>query len=190
MLLEEEEGLVLLEVSAVLERITYDALYQTLLGGSLQRQPLLLPQVVELSPAESSWIMAHQELLEKAGVEVELFGEETRGSVSQSLKVDAVPVIAAQVPVTTLMQQLVHDFQQEESKSSLKQGKQILAIEETLARSVSGMVAQAKKLPEGETAAVMLVRDLLRCSLPYSTPSGKPTMIQLSQTELRRKFSK
>ena len=190
LLLEEEEGLVLLEVSAALERITYDALYQTLVGGSLQRQPLLLPQVVELSPAESSWIMAHQEFLEKAGVEVELFGEETRGSVSQSLKVDAVPVIAAQVPVTTLLQQLVHDFQQEESKSSLKQGKQILAIEETLARSVSGMVAQAKKLPEGETAAVMLVRDLLRCSLPYSTPSGKPTMIQLSQTELRRKFSK
>ena len=190
LLLEEEEGLVLLEVSAALERITYDALYQTLVGGSLQRQPLLLPQVVELSPAESSWIMAHQEFLEKAGVEVELFGEETRGSVSQSLKVDAVPVIAAQVPVTTLLQQLVHDFQQEESKSSLKQGKQILAIEETLARSVSGMVAQAKKLPEGEMAAVMLVRDLLRCSLPYSTPSGKPTMIQLSQTELRRKFSK
>ncbi|MEI6416214.1 MAG: DNA mismatch repair endonuclease MutL [Verrucomicrobiota bacterium] len=190
LLLEEEEGLVLLEISGALERITYDALYQTLLGGALQRQPLLLPQVVELSPAESSWIMAHQELLEKAGVEVELFGEETRASVSQSLKVDAVPLIAAQVPVATLLQQLVHDFQQEESRSSLKEGKRVLAVEETLARSVSGMVAQAKKLPEGETAAVMLVRDLLRCSLPYSTPSGKPTMIQLSQTELRRKFSK
>ncbi|MCX6958084.1 MAG: DNA mismatch repair endonuclease MutL [Verrucomicrobiae bacterium] len=190
LLLEEEEGLVLLEISGALERITYDALYQTLLRGALQRQPLLLPQVVELSPAESSWIMAHQELLEKAGVEVELFGEETRASVSQSLKVDAVPVIAAQVPVATLLQQLVHDFQQEESRSSLKEGKRVLAVEETLARSVSGMVAQAKKLPEGETAAVMLVRDLLRCSLPYSTPSGKPTMIQLSQTELRRKFSK
>ena len=190
LLLEEEEGLVLLEISRALERITYDALYQTLLGGALQRQPLLLPQVVELSPAESSWIMAHQELLEKAGVEVEVFGEETRGSVSQSLKIDAVPVIAAQVPIATLLQQLVHDFQQEESKSSLKEGKRILAIEETLARSVSGMVAQAKKLPEGEMAAVMLVQDLLRCSLPYSTPSGKPTMIQLSQTELRRKFNK
>ena len=188
LLLEEEEGLVLLEISGALERITYDALYHTLLGGALQRQALLLPQVIELSPAESSWIMAHQELLEKAGVEVELFGEETRGSGSQSLKVDAIPVIAAQVPVTTLLQQLVHDFQQEESKSSLKEEKRVLAVEETLARSVSGMVAQAKKLPEGETAAVMLVRDLLRCQLPYSTPSGKPTMIQLSQTELRRKF--
>lgn len=188
LLLEEEEGLVLLEVSGALERITYEGLYQTLLGGALQRQPLLLPQVIELSPAESSWIMAHQELLEKAGVEVGLFGEEKNGSGSQSLKVDAVPVIAAQVPVAVLLQQLVHDFQQEESKSSLKQGKRILAVEETLARSVSGMVAQAKKFPDGETAAVMLVRDLLRCSLPYSTPSGKPTMIQLSQTELRRKF--
>lgn len=190
LLLEEEEGLVLLEVSAALERITYEGLYQTLLGGALQRQPLLLPQVVELSPAESSWIMAHQELLAKAGVEVELFGEDKSGSGSQSLKVDAVPVIAAQVPVATLLQQLVHDFQQEESKSSLKEGKRLLAVEETLARSVSGMVAQAKKLPEGETAAVMLVRELLRCQLPYSTPSGKPTMIQLSQTELRRKFNK
>lgn len=64
----------------------------------------------------------------------------------------------------------------------------MLANEEILARSVSGMVAQAKKLPEGEMAAVMLVRDLLRCRLPYATPSGKPTMIQLSESELRRKF--
>lgn len=190
LLLEEEEGLVLLDIHGALERITYDALYQTLLGGALQRQQLLLPQVVECSPAEASWIMAHQELLEKAGVEVELFGEEKNGSSSQSLKVDAIPVIAAQVPVSTLLQQLIHDFQQEESKSFLKERKRVLAVEETLARSVSGMVAQAKKLPESKEAAVMLVSDLLHCSLPYSTPSGKPTMIQLSQSELRRKFNK
>ncbi|MBM3857054.1 MAG: DNA mismatch repair endonuclease MutL [Verrucomicrobia bacterium] len=188
LLLEEEEGLVLLEVSGALERITYESLIQKLLGGALQSQSLLLPQIIELSPAEASWIMAHQELLAKAGVEVELFGEEKRGV--SSLKIDAVPLIAAEIPVATLLQQLVHDFQQEESRSSLKKGKQLLSVEETLARSVSGMVAQAKKLPVGETAAVMLIRDLFRCQLPYSTPSGKPTMIQLSQTELRRKFNK
>ena len=117
---------------------------------------------------------------------MELFGEEKRGSVS--LKVDAVPSIAVEVPVATLLQQLVHDFQQEESKSFLKEEKRIHAVEETLARSVSGMVAQAQKWPEGEAAALMLMRDLFRCQLPYSTPTGKPTMIQLSQTELRRKF--
>lgn len=94
------------------------------------------------------------------------------------------------MPVSTLLQQLIHDFQQEESKSFLKERKRVLAVEETLARSVSGMVAQAKKLPESKEAAVMLVSDLLHCSLPYSTPSGKPTMIQLSQSELRRKFNK
>ena len=188
LLLEEEEGLVLLEISGALERITYDSLYQMLLAGALQRQSLLLPQMVELSPAEASWIMAHQELLEKAGVEVELFGEEQRGSIS--LKVDALPLIASEVPATTLLQQLVHDFQQEESKFSLRENKRIVAVEETLARSVSGMVAQAKKLPAGEQAARILLRDLFRCQLPYSTPSGKPTMIQLSQAELRRKFNK
>lgn len=186
LLLEEEEGLVLLEISAALERITYESLSQKLLGGALESQSLLLPQVVELSPAEASWIMAHQELLKKAGMEVELFGEEKRGS--SSIKVDAVPLIAADISPVILLQQLIHDFQQEESKSFLKESNRLVAVEKTLACSVSGMVAQSNKLPEGEAAALMLIRDLFRCQLPYSTPLGKPTMIQLSQTELQRKF--
>ncbi len=122
------------------------------------------------------------------GIEVELFGEGSSGAASHSLKIDVIPIIANEIPVAHLLHQLINDFQQEESKSSIMQEKKILIVEEALARSVSRMAAQAKKLPEGETAGTMLVSDLLRCELPYATPSGRPTMIQLSEVELQRKF--
>jgi hypothetical protein len=35
----------------------------------------------------------------------------------------------------------------------------------------------------------MLLKDLLDCTLPYSTPGGRPTMSQLSPGELARRFA-
>jgi DNA mismatch repair protein MutL len=37
---------------------------------------------------------------------------------------------------------------------------------------------------------VRLIQDLLRCELPYCCPHGRPTMIQISYTELERKFGR
>ena len=188
LLLEEDDGLVLLEMRAAFERITYDALLQSLHKGAVHGQRLLFPEIVEVSPAEAAWVMGHQEILKRAGFEIDEFGGSNHSHASYSLKVDAVPALLMEVSITQLLHQLIDDLQKEESKASTGSQKNIEMIQEKLARSVSCMAAAAKKLPPGEEAAVMLVRDLLRSPLPYATPAGRPTMIQLSAVELQRKF--
>lgn len=189
-ILEEGDGFVLLEVRAALERITYDALRRTLAKGMLERQKLLLPEIIEVSPAEEEWIMAHRDFLEQAGLEMEAFGEGAGAHASKSWKIDAVPLLLKEASPGELLHQLVAALQKEGSTHDAVAAKGNEKLEEALARSVSSMVAQRHKFPEDATSAVMLVRDLLRCELPYATPAGRPTMIQFSEVELQRKFSK
>jgi DNA mismatch repair protein MutL len=62
-------------------------------------------------------------------------------------------------------------------------------VREAVARSVSRLAA-AEKIPDDEARAGRLVGELLRCELPYASPSGRPTMIQFSFAELDRKFGR
>lgn len=182
LLLEEEEGLVLLEIRAALERLTYDGLLRSLEEGSSVSQRLLLPEMLELSPAEAAWVVAHQEMLKNAGFDIEEFGT-GHAAASKSFKVDALPSMLADLSVTELFHQLIDELKKEKSAE-----KNRTLMQEALARSVSHMAAAAKKLPPGEEPATRLMRDLLRSPLPYATPRGRPTMIQLSMVELQRKF--
>jgi DNA mismatch repair protein MutL len=59
---------------------------------------------------------------------------------------------------------------------------------EALAASVSRLAAAGARLPSGEESAALLLKDLLACDLPYATPKGRPTIVQMAMTELARRF--
>jgi DNA mismatch repair protein MutL len=177
LLFEDHESLMLIEIRAARERILYERYLARLTIGEMESQRLLLPEVLASSPADVAWIEAHAELLQKAGLSAESFGQ-------GSIKVDAVPADAADLPVMEVVIRLVDELRTQSDLSALDQG-----IRETLAASVSRLAAAGAKLPAGEESARMLLRDLLSCHLPYATPKGRPTMSQLSPGELARRFS-
>jgi DNA mismatch repair protein MutL len=186
--LEEGDGFTLVEVRAALERITYERLKGSLASGMLERQQLLLSEIIEVSASQCAWIMAHQAFLEKAGLEVEAFGQGATGHASKSIKIDTIPVLLKEVPVTQLVHELMSDIQSEEAKTKDPVLQGIRMSEEALARSISRMTAKAQKIAYDETTAMMLLGDLIKCEFPYATPSGRPTMLQFSEAEIERKF--
>ena len=69
------------------------------------------------------------------------------------------------------------------SSSALRLG------EDMIAKTVCRHAVKANdplRYPEVEK----LIRDLLNCELPYCCPHGRPTMIQISSTELEKKFGR
>ena len=166
----------LVEIRAARERILFERFVTQLRTGELESQRLLIPEILELSPADLAWIAAHEGVLRGAGLHAEAFGQ-------GSLKVDAVPAAASDLPVLMIVTRLVDELRTLHENPILEQRGR-----EALAGSVSRLAAAGARLPAGEEAARHLLHDLLACELPYVTPRGRPTIVQMAPGELQRKF--
>lgn len=176
LLFEEQESLMLVEIRAARERILYERFLARLGQGELESQSLLLPEILEVSPADLAWIDAHRSILHAAGLVAESFGQ-------GSLKVDAIPADASSLPVMEIVIRLVDELRTLADTPTLD-----LPGREALAASVSRLAAAGARVPPGEEGARRLLRELLNCELPYVTPKGRPTISQLSPGDLQRKF--
>ena len=177
LLFEEQESLMLLEIRAARERILYERFLARLGVGELESQSLLIPEILELSPADLAWIDAHRSILHAAGLIAESFGQ-------GSLKVDAIPADASSLPVMEIVIRLIDELRTLAETPTLD-----LPGREALAASVSRLAAAGARIPSGEEGGRMLLRELLACELPYVTPKGRPTMTQFSPGDLARRFS-
>ncbi len=175
LILEGNEGLVLLDQRAARERILFENLLRTMEQGPAPCQHLLAPIVCELPAREHSWAMEHLEDVRLAGFSIEPFG-------ATAMKIDGLPPGADGVEPGRLLHEVLSSLR---AIGKLPPGR---GVREALARSVSRIAAQITG--RGEDLGLRLVRELLRCELPYASPEGRPTMIQFSFSELERKFGR
>jgi DNA mismatch repair protein MutL len=176
LVLEGDEGLVLVDTRAAAERIHFETLMRQIDDGNAPCQRLLMPVVAELPVREHAWVVDHLSDLEAAGFLIEPFG-------GASLKIEGLPASAGDQEPERLLHEIASALR---AAGKLSRGR---TMREALARSVSRIAAEERFRGGGERARA-LVRELLRCDLPYAAPSGRPTMIQFSFAELARKFGR
>ena len=170
---EGPEGLVLLDARAARERIAFEELLRQMENGSSPSQKLLLPEVKEFPPREHAWIVEHLPELRDAGFAIEPFG-------GLSLKLEAVPALAADRPAGELLHEVANTLR---AAGRLPRGR---GMYELLARAV----CRTPTDPPPESQGPAILEALLLCDLPYAGPNGQPTMIQFSYAELERKFGR
>ena len=173
-LMQSNDGLVLLNIRAASERILFENLRREMESGTVPAQRLLIPEVIELPLKDVVWISENLPSLQAAGFVLEPFGGNT-------FKIEALPAALAGRDARATLLDICESLR---ATGSL--GSHALAAD-SLARSVSALAAIAG-FAYDENRAGQLVRELLRCELPYAGPRGHPTMIQWSFSELERKF--
>ena len=176
-LMENEEGLVLVDQHAAHERILFEELRRRMEEKGVPSQRLLLPQMIELAPRDAEWIERNLATLQKMGLGVEEFGRHT-------FKLESLPPFLSGVEPDRLLQDVIDSL-----KSSSNSSSPLRLGEEMIAKTVCRHAVKANDLlrqPEVEK----LIRDLLECELPYCCPHGRPTMIQISLGELEKKFGR
>ncbi len=176
LVLEGAEGLVLLDARAAAERILFESLMRQMDEDEVPSQHLLIPAVIELPGREQAWVTDHLEELQSAGFQVEAFG-------GSSLKIEALPAFADDKDPARLFHEIATAMQ---AAGKLTRGR---GVREALARSVSRLAAD-ERFSHDEEKLHHLMRELLKCDLPYASPTGRPTMIQFSFAELDRKFGR
>jgi DNA mismatch repair protein MutL len=176
-LMENEEGLVLVDQHAAHERILFERLRTQLEYAGVPCQRLLIPIVLPIPPKDFDWLLLHIAALQKMGFLIEPFGEGT-------LKIDGIPQFFRADDPAGAVRQLVDELR------SITQGTSRLRLgEDVIAKTVCRHAIKAND--ELRIAEIdQLIHDLLACDLPYCCPHGRPTMIQIGYHELEKKFGR
>jgi DNA mismatch repair protein MutL len=175
-LVEEEDGFYIVDQHALHER----RLFEQMKGkadaahGGGARQALLIPEIVELPPAEVARLDALASSLDAFGLVVRPFG-------GNAVAVEAVPAALVRTPPRRLLEAVLGADEDEEARALGEFEHDRLAH-----RACRAAVKFADRLGDEE------IRDLLAWerSSPQSAacPHGRPTRIRITLAELERRF--
>jgi len=176
-LMENADGLVLVDQHAAHERILFEELRRRMEEQGVPTQKLLLPQTFDVAPRDADWIERNLSILQRMGIGIESFGPGT-------FKIDSLPSFLDVSDPAQFMRKVIDDL-----KSATNSASAMRLGEEMIATSVCRHAVKAND-PLSYPEVEKLIRDLLDCDLPYCCPHGRPTMIQISLAELEKKFGR
>lgn len=170
-LAENANGLVVIDMHAAHERITYEKMKLQSAETSLQSQPLLVPQSIAVSEKEANYAEENTGLFVRLGFELQRAGPE-------SLVIKQIPVMLNKADVEVLVRDVLSDLI-EYGMSERIQHK-MNEILGTMA--CHGSVRANRKLTVPEMNA--LLRDMEATERSGQCNHGRPTWSQLSMNEL------
>ena len=175
--LESDRGLVLMDQHAAHERVLFEQMLDRLQTGDVPQQRLLLPETVELSVKDAHFLRENLASLTRLGVGLSEFGERT-------FLLDGLPPMVKAPDARRFVLELI-----DELKSAGQQVNAQRLGEHTIVKTVCRHAVKAND-PLGGPELENLVNDLRSCSMPYTCPHGRPTLIEMNYRELEKKFGR
>ena len=174
---ERGNSLYLIDQHAAHEKVNYERLLASYRKQELSSQRLEPPLLITLSAEEQAVLESERESFEKIGFSIEHFG-------GSSYAVRAVPNILPSVLKEELLKTMF---------ASLIEGQRaddvpLLIIEKTASMSCKAAIKGNQHISHSEAEA--LLDELFSLENPYNCPHGRPTIIELTKTELERRFKR
>ncbi|MFA5181135.1 MAG: DNA mismatch repair endonuclease MutL [Syntrophales bacterium] len=173
----DSDGLILVDQHAAHERILYEQFRQAGAGEKVIAQPLLLPEVVSLSPGDHGLLMENIDILKETGLEVEPFGGHT-------VVIKSLPAILGHLNPQGLLQDLIGQLAGEGSAASWqdKRDKVLISL------ACKGAIKAGQTLSGPEISQIC--RDLDRLPFAATCPHGRPVWIVITGKQLARLFKR
>ena len=174
-LAENSSGLVLVDIHAAHERITYERLKLSVSSGEVRSQPLLLPVTVNVNLREAALVEEHEAYFTRLGFDIDSLGPE-------SIAVRAIPTLLADADTETLVRDILADL------AVYGQSTRAEELINTLLGTVAchGSVRANRRMTTDEMNA--LLRDMERTERSGQCNHGRPTWMQLEMRELDKMF--
>ena len=172
-LFETPEGLVLMHPKAARERIIFERL-RARREAPMPSQQLLDPVVLDLDPRDFAVIRQFAPHFDQAGMVVTPFGQNT-------IRIESIPALLELENARAFLLELVDRLTQSEFSRNAKR-----VAYETFIGEFARKSAWRERISPHRAPAIL--KDLLACEVPYCTPGGKPTLVNYSVPEIKRKF--
>jgi DNA mismatch repair protein MutL len=159
------------------ERVLFQRLWRGWQSRDIPSQPLLIPEPIELSAAQSTLLLKRRDDLEKLGLLIEPFG-------TTAVAVRGVPIGLGKIDAAILVQDLIDDLTEWDSASSLE--LRVQPVLASLACHGAVRAGRALTLPEIQ----QLIHDWVQEGLIMTCPHGRRTAFRLSTDELAKLFGR
>ncbi len=174
---ETDEGLVIIDQHALHERVLYEQLREKIFSGRMESQRLLVPEPVNLRPAEVSAVLEKAATLARIGIEVEPFGGDT-------VLVVTYPAMLANHNPAEILRSIVDKLMTDGSTL----GPEDLLDELLHMFACKAAIKAGDRLSREEIQDLIAFRDL--CRDAHHCPHGRPTALVFSREELDKKFKR
>ena len=176
-LAQNESGLIVVDMHAAHERITYEQMKQQMDEAGVTSQPLLVPQSVAVSTREVSALESHRDVLLARGLRLEVASDE-------SIIIRAVPALLQREHAEQLVRDVLADLVEHGQTERLtEQRDELLAT-----MACHGAVRANRRLSLQEMNHLLrLMEETERSS---QCNHGRPTWFQISLAELDSLFSR
>ncbi|WP_066017108.1 DNA mismatch repair endonuclease MutL [Endozoicomonas atrinae] len=172
---ENDQGMILVDMHAAHERITYERMKQSYQEQGIRAQPLLVPKSVSVSEREADCAEENSEYFSRLGLTLERMGPET-------LLVRQIPVMLQNADVEKLLRDVLSDLMQHGTSDRIE-----AHINEILATmACHGSVRANRKLSIEEMNA--LLRDMEQTERSGQCNHGRPTWTMLTMDQLDKLF--
>ena len=173
LVLEDDSGLVLIDQHVAHERVLYETLLATENAPIVQR--LLLPEIVELTPALAA-------LAVEAAPEFEKLGLELEAASGATIRVLAVPAPLPAARAAAMLRQLLTDLDEGAALGG--------SLSERAAASLACQAAIKKNWPLSAAEVQALLADLGRVRDPHRCPHGRPIVLRMPHDEIERRIGR
>ncbi len=170
------DGVMLVDQHAAHERIILERLKKATAEKSIS-QPLLMPEVVGINPAQISLFESARSTLSDIGLELEIFGRD-------AIVVKAMPACLPHVPPGDIISDLADQLGDERKDLSLEERR-----EKILAQLACRAAIKANAVLSAQEVAA-LCRDLEKTPYNATCPHGRPISVQFSLYEIERMFKR
>ncbi len=172
---QNQHGLIVVDMHAAHERITYEGLKTAYDQEGIKSQPLLVPETINVSQAQADIAEQHMEDLASLGFQLARIAPE-------SLVIRQMPVLLRHANSELLVIKVLEDFRQHGSSRHMTEFRnEILS-----SMACHGSVRANRQLNIAEMNA--LLRDMERTERSGQCNHGRPTWTQLSMSELDKLF--
>jgi DNA mismatch repair protein MutL len=173
----DDEGVAIIDQHVAHERVLFERVMQQLTAGALESQRLLVPLLIDLSPASHQALLLRTGELARLGYELDSFGEST-------IKVSAVPALLSANDNATALVALAEDLE------GLDQGAHVQEALQRIAATTACHAAVKANYPLTYEKMMHILEELRATAYSTICPHGRPVMLRLTRREIEKNFER
>ncbi|HLZ41368.1 MAG TPA: DNA mismatch repair endonuclease MutL [Candidatus Sulfotelmatobacter sp.] len=172
-----EDGLWIIDQHVAHERVLFERVLKQRAAQRVESQRLLMPIVLELSPAQQAVFSEISDELHHNGFEAEPFG-------ARSVAVKVAPAGIEAAALEHMMHELLDQFSREEQSLNLEK------IRARIAASIACHAAIKVNMPLEQNKMEWLLAELAKTDHPMSCPHGRPVVLRYSVKDIQKAFKR